>query len=268
MIFALRFANEPEEVGGRAVRIAHFEPVSNVRVSMVIEMANNASDQLSRLFDAPLTVDVFEPVVVPTESQPALFGDAVVFRAHGRDCDVLIVYRDADARRILTFAFGERDDATPTLSAIEEQVLERMAREIGMLCAPFCGEVYGFGRSFARMEQHTCATYFELRLGAPIDAVVGIGLSKDPAQEVDQRVDPMMLNEVKLDVRARLARLAVPARSLSQIAVGSVVTFESKLSDLAELRIGRSVIAMGECGVRDGNFAFSVVPNDMTGGLF
>jgi flagellar motor switch/type III secretory pathway protein FliN len=268
MIFALRFANEPMTVGGRAVRATHFEPVSNVRVSMVIEMANNASDQLSRLFDTPVTVDVFEPVVVPTESQPALFGDAVVFRAHGRDCDVLVVYRDADARRILQFAFGERDETSATLSAIEEQVLERMAREIGMLCAPFCGEVYGFGRSFARMEQHTCATYFELRLGSPVDAVVGIGLSKDPTTEIEQRVDPMMLNEVKLDVRARIARLAVPARSLSAIAVGSVVTFETKLSDLAELRIGRSVIAQGECGVRDGNFAFAVVDHGLTGGRF
>ena len=253
MIAALRF----DDTGN-----PRFEPATNVRISAVCAVANTVSEHLSRLLDRELNIDVFEPVIVPLGSHPALFANARVFLAHCRRSDLLVVFRERDARRIAACAFGEgaknRDGCE--LSEIEEQVIERIGHELAPLCAPLCGEMTSFAPANGPIERYECATYFELRLGAPIDAVIGIGLSRDPATPSEQKVAPSALWPVPLAVTARLAWTRVPASRIARLSLGSVLKFDTALDEPASLLIGDVEIARGECGVARGMMAFSVLP--------
>jgi flagellar motor switch/type III secretory pathway protein FliN len=237
-----------------------FEPATNVRLETVCSVANAVREHLSRLLGREVSIDVFEPTFVPLGSQPALFSKARVFLAHAHRCDLLVVLRERDARRLTACAFreeletiGERE-----LSALEEQVLERLGRELAGLCAPLCGEVTSYGPANGPVDRYECATYFELRLGSPVDAVIGLGLSKDPAPPSGLKVAPADLAAVEVEVVARVARTRMPARSLAALRVGSVVRFDTALEEPASLRVGHVTVAKGTCGVRRDRLAFNV----------
>ena len=237
-----------------------FEPSTNLRLATVCAVANNVTEHLARLLDRPIAIDVFEPVCVPLGAQPALFADAHVFLAHARRSDLLVVLRARDARRLIASAFrveaqtlGQRE-----FSAVEEDVLERIAHEVARLCAPVVGEVGTFARAAGCIDAYACATYFELRLAAPVDAVIGLGLARDPAAPSEARVVPAALSSVPLTLRARLGKTRVAARALVGYSVGTIVAFDAPLTQPATLLAGDVVIAHGECGVRDGKVAFAV----------
>ncbi len=254
-MLALRFA-PPSDTG---LRESFFMPVTGVKLATVCEIANNAAAHFSRIFDRLLSVDVFEPTIVPTESQPALFEDAIVFRGHGRTCDVLVIFRQLVAQRVVALAFREESETLANrLSALEEQVLERIGRELAVLCGPFCGDLNAFGRAHGRMEQYRCAAYFELRLGSPVDAAIGIGLSVDPAPNIGERIARHALGAVEVELRARLARTSMRARAVSRLAVGDVIPFETRLDAPATLVADATVVAHGDCGISDGTTAFKV----------
>jgi flagellar motor switch/type III secretory pathway protein FliN len=251
MIAALRFDDSGTP---------RFEPATNVRLSAVCAVANTVSEHLSRLLDRELSIDVFEPVIVPLGSHPALFANARVFLAHCRRSDLLVVFRERDARRIAACAFreGAKNRESCELSEIEEQVIERIGRALAPLCAPLCGELTSFAAANGPIERYECATYFELRLAAPIDAVIGIGLSRDPAPPPERRLAPSALWPVPVEVTARLARTRVAASRVARLSLGSVLKFDTALDEPASLLIGDIEIARGECGIARGVMAFSV----------
>lgn len=259
MIAALRFGRD-----GRG----HFEPVPNVRTAAVCAVANSARDRLSELLERPIVIDVFEPVVVPSASQKAVFADALVFLAHGRRSDLLVAFRARDARRIAAAAFGEEGSATAKapLSAMEERVLERVGFEIARICAPLCGEVTSFARAGGRIEDYACAAYFELRIGSPVDAVIGLALATDPAPTPDVRLSAAALGRVPINVRARLARTRMTAGAIATLRAGSIVRFDARLDDPSELYAGTVRLATGACGVAGDVRAFSVSERT-TGGI-
>ncbi|MGH7708630.1 MAG: FliM/FliN family flagellar motor C-terminal domain-containing protein [Vulcanimicrobiaceae bacterium] len=254
MIAALRFdaAGNPR-----------FEPATNVRLSAVCAVANTVTEHLSRLLDRELNIDVFEPVIVPIGSQPALFANARVFLAHCRSSDLLLVFRERDARRLAACAFreGAENLESRELSEVEEQVIERIGRELAPVCAPLCGEMMSFAPAHGPIERYECATYFELRLGSPVDAVIGLGLSRDPAPPSDRKLAHSALLPVWVDVTGRLARTRVPARRMMALSVGSVLRFDTALDEPASLLVGDVEIARGECGLHRGVMAFSVTSN-------
>lgn len=249
MIASLRFGRD---------RRARFEPSTNVRLATVCAVANVARDQLSRMLDHELIVDVFEPVVVPLEAQPALFSKALVFLAQGRRNNLLVVMRERDARRIASFAFREESAGGSALSLTEERVLERIAREIAVTAAPLCGELSAFSRAGSSADRYECATYFELRFGSPVDAVIGLALAKDPAHPTEACVAPAALANVAIEARAVLARSTLTAGELAALQIGSVVPLETSLDEAATLSVGGTVVARGRCGIRNRRYAFSV----------
>ncbi len=251
MIAALRFDRDGSP---------RFESLTNVRLETVCAVANSVRDHLARVLDSPIAIDVFEPTFVPLGSQPALFAKAHVFLAHAHRSDLLVVFRERDARRLTACAFredlaqiGERE-----LSTLEEQVLERLGRELSDLCAPLCGEVTSYARANGPVERYECATYFELRIGSPVDAVVGLGLSKDPAPPSEVKIAPAALRRVPLEVVACVATTRMSARSLAALRRGSIVPFDTALEEPATLLAGGVPVAKGTCGVRRDRLAFSV----------
>jgi flagellar motor switch/type III secretory pathway protein FliN len=251
MLAALRFDRE-----GRP----YFEPATNVRLSVVCAVANTVTDHFQRLLDRDLAIDVFEPRLVPLGSQPTLFSDAYVYLAHGRRSDLLVVLRKRDANRLCACAFHEDIDemAERGLSSVEEQVLERIARELARHCTPLCGEITSFGAANGPVERYECATYFELRISSPVDVTIGLGLSRDPAPPAEAKLAPKALDPIVVALRARLARARVPAREVMSLAVGSIIPFETMLGDPASLMVGDAVVATGECGVVGNAMAFHV----------
>jgi hypothetical protein len=268
VITSLRFKREPSGVcGDRLVREAQFERITDLQLSTVCLAANRARDQLSLLLGRELTLDVFAPALVRTGNARVLFDDGVFYVAEGSICDAYVVFRDRDARRLAASAFGE-DPAPATgsgplddscgLSALEERALGRIADEVVRLCGPFCGEVRHTTRGSLEVDPPACVTYFELRIGAPVDAVIGIGLSKDPGPAFGATIDRSMLEPIGLDVRAEFAVARIDAQSVSRWSVGTTVRLDTKIGAPTTLKVGGFVIASGDCGIRAQSNAVSI----------
>ncbi len=251
MILSLRFKREPSGMwDGRFVRETQFERVTDLPLTTVCQAANHARDRLSHLFGRELTLDVFEPVLLQHGSDSVVF-DGLYFTAAGASCDAYVVFREGDGQRLAASAFGEDapDDIRP-LSALEERALERIAREVAELCAPLCGEIRTLKRGDREREPPACVTYFELRVAAPVGAVIGIGLSRDPGPGFGAVIDRSALAGVPLDVRAEFAEARIDAHEVARWSVGSTVRLDTKIGAPTSLKAGSIEIARGDCGVR------------------
>jgi hypothetical protein len=261
MITSLRFKREPSGMwDGRLVHEAFFEPVTDLPLSTVCQAANGARERLSRLLGRELTVDVFAPVLLGDGANGVLFGDGTYYAATGALCDAYVVFRERDGHRLAASAFGEEDGSgSGPFSTLEERALARIAAEIAALCVPFTGDIAALRcHSAASSPPPVCVTYFELRIDHPVDAAIGIGLSKDPGLAFGAVVDRSMLADVKLPVRAEFAEARLDARDIARWTVGATVRLETKIGAPATLRVGDVIVAVGECGVRDRAHAVAV----------
>jgi hypothetical protein len=217
---------------GRLVREAQFERVSDLQLSTVCLAANRARDQLSQLLGRELTLDVFAPALVRSGTDHLLFSYGAFYVARGTICDVAVVFRNRDGRRLAASAFGE--DCGPDegpLSALEERALKRIAEELIPLCTPFCGELGSLARG-------------------DVDAVIGIGLSRDPGPAFGATIERTMLAGIPLEVRAEFAEAWIDAKAVAAWTVGTTVKLDTKIGAPTKLKTGGIVIAVGDCGVR------------------
>lgn len=255
MILSLRFKREPSGIwDGRLVREARFERVTDVPLSTVCQTANHARERLSRLLGRELTLDVFEPVALSQGSDGVIF-DGLYYVAAGTFCDAYVIFRDGDGQRLAASAFGEespeeRTERLRPLSALEERALERIAREVAALCAPFCGDVNSLTRADRDREPPPCVTYFELRVGAPVGAVIGIGLSRDPGLPLGAGIERSALAGIAVDVKAEFAEAWIDARDVARWTVGSTIRLDTKIGAPTALKVGDFEIARGDCGIR------------------
>jgi hypothetical protein len=247
----LRFKREPSGMwDGRFVREARFERVTDVPLSTVCQTANHARERLSRLLGRELTLDVFAPVALQHGSDDVIF-DGLYFVAAGSLCDAYVIFREGDGRRLAASAFGEeRADADRPLSALEERALERIAGEVAALCTPFCGDVRSMTRGDRDREPPACVTYFELRVAAPVGAVIGIGLSKDPGLPLGAGIERAALSGIAVDVKAQFAEAWIDAREVARWSVGSTIRLDTKIGAPTALKVGDFEIARGDCGIR------------------
>ena len=244
---------------GRFVREAQFEPVTDLQLSTVCQAANAARDRLSRLLGRELTIDVFAPVLLAAGMSGVVFGDGVFYVADGTQCEAYVVFRERDGRRLAASAFGEENAGREgPYSALEGRALARIAGEIVQLCVPFTGEVRSLRRGEPAAHPPACVTYFELRIAPPIDAVIGIGLSKDPGLAFGAVVDRTMLAGVALDVRAEFGEARVDASEVARWNVGTTVRLDTKIGAPTTLKVGNVVIAVGDCGIREASNAVAI----------
>jgi len=260
VITMLRFRPEPSGVlGTKLVREACFEPITDLPISAVCMAANHARAQLSKLLARELTLDVFAPVLVKDGTQRVLFGTGSLYAARGSSCDIYVIFRQPDARRIALGVFGEDggDESLP-LSSLEERAIERIAGEVVALCAPFCGSVGPVARIDADRDKAVCVTYFELRLGAPFDAVIGIGLSKDPGPSFGGTIERAALADVVLEVRAQFGEATLSACEVAEWTVGTTLRLDTRIGAPTTLKVGDVVIASGDCGIRAASHAVAI----------
>jgi len=259
VIATLRF-DSPEPTGdGRTLRKAAFRARSTFPLQAACLVANGLREQLSRLLAHEFELDLVEPTLVASSARRVLFASAFTYRVRGRLCDAFIVVRATDARRLVAAAFGEpeRPERDP-LSEIERTTLERIIGAIAPLCAPLCGPAGVISREPPERAEIESVTYFEVRTSGALAVAIGFALTRDPPEEVGQRLSLDDLLEVELEGSVECARGAIDLSSFAQLDVQSLVPLRTALEEAGMLRFGQVVFAHGGCGALGGQSTFVV----------
>lgn len=246
MITVLGFERESEEHSGRRIRRVVFERRSSLPVSAACVLANSVRETLGALLATPVSLRLLEPTIPDAHAWNAICGGAQLFGVRGPVCDAAFVLRPRDAVALASSAFGEQTDAPRALSAVEQEVLVRALRGVAGSLAPVCG------RELAPLERildiRGYVTYFELLVERPVQARIGVALSRDPAARGAATVRIEDLLDVEVEVCVEFARGILPAAAVLDLRPGMNVPMKTRIGDPGRLRLGGAVLAHGECG--------------------
>lgn len=259
MITALRFGPAAAGADGRAVREITFSVRSTFPLQAACLVANGLREQLTRLLAHDFELDLVEPVLVCLQARRVLFSSAYTYRVRGRVCDAFVVLRAVDARRLVAAAFGEpeRPERDP-LSEIERTTLERIVAAIAPLCTPLCGQPGPVSREPAERAEIESVTYFEVRTSGALAVAIGFSLTRDPAEEVGQRLLLDDLLDVRIEGSVECARGAIGVPAFARLEAQTTVSLQTQLDDLGTLRFGDVIFASGKCGAVDGRSTFII----------
>lgn len=256
----LTFAPANASLDGGRVRAARFETRSGLPVSAACMVASGVRETLSALFGTPIATRLLEPTIPSAHAWPVIAGEAILYRLRGSVADAAIVLRPADAAALAAAAFGEREAVPETprpLSRLERDVLDRAANAIAGALPAVCG-----AREHEALERAETiggfATYFEILLERPVEARIGIALSRDPSPEPHGRVAIDDLAAVTLTCAATLDLSAISAGTLSALAPGAIVPAPRAGGLRGRLRAGEATLVRGTFGARDGRYALLV----------
>jgi hypothetical protein len=257
---SLAFGFIGDSRNGKRVREARFEERSYLPASAACVVSSGVRETLASFFGVPVSVRLLEPAIPSPQAWSAIARGAMLYRYRGSVADAAIVLRSADAIAIAGAAFGEEfAPAAPErdLSPLERDVLERMVGAIAGALAAVCG-----AREREPLERAQTiggfVTYFEILLDAPIDARIGIALSRDPAPEPHGRLALEDLSDVALAPSVSIELAGVEAGVLARLTPGAVVRCASTGAFRGTLRLGERMLAHGACGVRNGRYALSI----------
>jgi hypothetical protein len=259
VIAALKFGPPRTLPDGRAVRVLAFAPRSTLPLSAACLVANGVREALARLLAAEFDVELIEPAIPAPAERRLLVDGATIVRVRGRLADGFVIVRPADARRVVSAAFGEAErPERDALSAIERATLERIAAALVPLCNALCGTLGPATRETSERAACDIATYFEVRTTGAQRFSIGFGLTRDPREEVTGlvRLDDLAAVEIEGRVEVAAGMLGVPA--FSRIAAGATIPFETRLGAPGVLRFGDVAFSRVTCGVSNGRNAATV----------
>jgi hypothetical protein len=256
----LALARSSALVDGRRVRDTIFEDRSSLPTSAACVVASGARETLRALLAGPVTLRLFEPVLPSPQAWHAILHDAVLYRYRGTVADAAIVLRPRDARALARAAFGETSSADTLpegpLSALESDVLARAVAAIGASLPAVCGV-----REGAAVERVAAiggfTTFFELLLESPVEAAIGIAVSRDPAPEPRGTRTLEELGDLRIELDVAIDVGTYPAELVGALAPGSLLPLRSGALR-GRLRAGGRTLAYGTCGVRHGWYALAV----------
>ncbi len=258
---ALAFEQIGERIDRRSIRRGYFEQRSELPVSAACLVANGIREALTQLLARPVNVTLTEPIIPQSEAWEVIAAGARVYRLNGQFTEAAVVLRPKDALAVVSALFDEGAVSLRELSAIEIDVLTRMMRALTSALAPLCGLREGSALEPA-LDAGTYTTYFEILIGAPIEARIGIGLARDPIGAVFGTLTLADLLDLQLDVSAEFAGGSVDAQTLLALQPGAVVPMTTEVGRFGMLKVAGSVVARGECGALAGRNAFLVGNND------
>jgi hypothetical protein len=242
------------------VRPSRFEARSSLPTSAACVVANGVRETLSSLLGFPVAMRLFEPSIPEPDAWPAILRNAKLCRVRGSVTDAVVVLRPADAIALAAGVFGEPQGATlgeRALSAIECEIVDRAAGAIAANLSPVCGsrEAHCVERVGAI---DGFVSYFELLIEEPVEARIGIALSRDPLPEARGRLEVGHLAGVRIMARVSLDLGKVEAGAVARLAAGAVVPI--RLGDLrrCSLTVAGQRLARGTCGVIHGRYALAV----------
>ncbi|HYL26331.1 MAG TPA: hypothetical protein VEW74_00785 [Candidatus Nitrosotalea sp.] len=227
-------------------------------VSAACVVANGARETLSMLLNAPVTLRLFEPVIPTPRGWRAILRDARCYRIRSSVADAAIVLRAGDAIAFAAALFGEprATDERRALSPIECELLDRMVNAIAANLAAVCGAREGNAERVAEIGGFV--TYFELSLEEPLNARLGIALSREPSPETGNRIGIAQLSAVTLAACSSLELGVVQAASIAHLEVGASIAIEAGWLSRGRLTLEGQILARGTCGVRNGRYALAI----------
>ena len=255
MIATIGFGS-PHLYDGRVVRSAVFTSRSTLPLSAACLVANGVREQLSRLLATDLEVELVEPAIPNPTERRILVEGATIFRVRGRICDGFVIVRAADARRLVALAFGESErPERDALSEIERATLDRIASGLVPLCNTLCGTLGPIARESNERAACDLTSYFEVRTTGALRIAIGFALTRDPPEDIGERIVLADLADVELEATVEFGRgmLGVPA--FSRLAAGATVVLDTPLGAFGHLRFGDVSFAAGTCGVLNGRSA-------------
>jgi hypothetical protein len=221
-------------------------------------VANGVREVLTRLLGVDVEVDLVEPAMPGVDERRILVAGATIVRVRGRLCDGFVVVRPADARRLVALAFGEEQRSEPeALSEIERATLERIVAALVPLCNTLCGTLGPVRNESGERAACDLSTYFEVRTNGRVRFALGFGLSRDPVEEVCDRLTLDDLADVEIEGTVEFARGVVGVPAFSRLARGLSLMLETPLGAPGTLRFGDVAFARGRCGVANGRNAIS-----------
>ena len=259
MIAALAFGSAQLSRDGRVLRPSHLTPRSTLPLSAACLVANGVREQLSRLLATELDVDLIEPALPGANERRILVDGAIVFRVRGRICDGFVIVRPADARRLVALAFGEseRSERDP-LSEIERATLDRIASALVPLCNTLCGTLGPVARESNERAACDLATYFEVRTTGALRIAIGFALTRDPPEDIGERLALDDIAEIEIDGTVEFASGALAVPAFSRLAAGTTVVLDTQLGAPGHLRFGDVAFALGACGITNGRSALVI----------
>jgi hypothetical protein len=238
----------------RRVRPIRFIRRSALPLGAACVVANGVREVLSGAFAAPVEVRLLGATLPERRAWTAILQGARLYRTHGACAEAVLILRNADACALAAATFGERETVSPVLSPIECEALDRLVALVGGQLSVLCG-----GPSGAEVvaDAGALTTYFELQIEGPVQARVGVGLRRDPTPAVSTAtLEIADLADILVKVRARVEIGRIPAERVAALEPGDVLS--APLAANAVLTAAGSVLAVGECGVNGGRFAFFV----------
>jgi hypothetical protein len=246
-----------ESTRAKMVRSAHFEARSSLPVSAACVVANGVRETLTSLLGTSVVLRLFEPLIPSPHAWTVILENARLYRLRGSVADAAIVLRVRDAAALAAALFGESPAAVRELSPIEADVIDRMTGALAANLTAVCGK-----REAAGVERVAAiagfVTYFELILEDPLDARIGVALSRDPAPERGASVDVAHLRGIRLTAKAALDLGTAQAAAIARIAVGTTLPITAAMLHRCVLRTHRRRLADGSCGVQNGQYALAV----------
>ncbi len=253
--FAPASGNSPES--GKRVREARFERRSSLPASAACVVANGIRETLSALLGTPVTLRLFEPVIPDPRAWDAIARNATIYRVRGSVADAAIVLRAHDAVALASGIFGEpAASGARTLSPIERDVIDRAATAIAGNLIAVCGAREGSAiEGVSAIDR--CVTFFEMSMERPVEARIGIALSRDPVPEPHGGLDLAHLADVRVSAVAAIDLGTAPAAAVGEIAVGTMLPIRPEALGRCTLATAGRRLARGVCGVRNGRYAIA-----------
>jgi flagellar motor switch/type III secretory pathway protein FliN len=236
------------------VRPLTWRPRAQVAVAEIASAANAIVERVRTLLRVDARCEMYPPVVLDGAVWERIVENARTFAIAGARRDAVLVFALQDAKRIVARAFEEEAPRGDALSMLEERVLASFARELEPALEALCGPSRAVGPALPLRAEE----YVEIRIVAPIDAAIGIGLGPAAPHTGGRFLSPAALEECALDCSARLGVATVDFFTLARLGIGDVLRLDAKVGPSATLNLGSNPIALGEGGISAGHTAFLV----------
>ena len=253
--------NPPQPFAGCELRTARFIRKSAVPLARAAAAAGEIAVRARELLELALPVEIFPPVGLEPSQWNALCEDALLYRVCGERAEGALLLGLRDAELVARHAFGETASCGEGLSELESRVVDRFVMQLAGALDPL------FGR--ARIEcggrSAPCASFVEVRLGAPLGAAIGLGIACDPKSPPGPKLAPAALDGCVLECSARLEAATIQAMKLITLGIGDVLQLSSQGGPAATLNVDLNPIATGEGGIVGDLLAFMV--HDVQSGM-
>lgn len=224
-----------------------------LRVPRFVRRSVLAMEDVAAVANAMGAIGIVPPIELGEGDWARLREGRRCYNVRGDLRDAILVVEEEMACRLVAAAFGE-ETAERSLSSFESRVLERCIAQLAAGLGSLCGNV----RVAIEGENIAPSAYFELRLGPPADATLGIaaGAPRQPAERAFLHAE--LLEECPIECWVRLGSGNVDIFTFAGLAVGDVVPLETKVGAFATLNLGAETIAAGEGGIFGDRTAFKV----------